>query len=51
MNMDDIFSQFGDIFGEDAFGSFFGGGGRRSAGSHGRGTSRQQSSCKAEAEL
>lgn len=34
--MDDIFSQFGDIFGEDAFGSFFGGGGRRSGGrSHG----------------
>ncbi|MFT3981970.1 MAG: DnaJ domain-containing protein [Ferruginibacter sp.] len=31
MNMDDIFSQFGDIFGDDAFGSFFGGGsGRRS---------------------
>ncbi|MGZ5189658.1 MAG: molecular chaperone DnaJ, partial [Flavisolibacter sp.] len=32
MNMDDIFSQFGDIFGEDIFGSFFGGqqgGGRR----------------------
>ena len=29
MNMDDIFSQFGDIFGgggDDAFGSFFGGG-------------------------
>src|SRR4051812_7746446 len=26
-NMDDIFSQFGDIFGEDIFGSFFGGGG------------------------
>jgi len=25
-NMDDIFSQFGDIFGDDAFGSFFGGG-------------------------
>ena len=23
MNMDDIFSQFGDIFGEDIFGSFF----------------------------
>src|SRR6187431_2155818 len=22
MNMDDIFSQFGDIFGEDAFGNF-----------------------------
>ncbi len=35
-NMEDIFSQFGDIFGEDVFGSFFGGngGGRsRSSGS------------------
>lgn len=29
MNMDDIFSNFGDIFGDDAFGSFFGGGGGR----------------------
>jgi molecular chaperone DnaJ len=28
-NMEDIFSQFGDIFGDDIFGSFFGGGGRR----------------------
>jgi len=38
MNMEDIFSQFGDIFGDDAFGSFFGGGGgRRSSGSRGRG--------------
>ncbi|MBO9620900.1 MAG: molecular chaperone DnaJ [Niabella sp.] len=26
MNMDDIFSQFGDVFGDDLFGSFFGGG-------------------------
>lgn len=26
-NMDDIFSQFGDIFGDDIFGNFFGGGG------------------------
>lgn len=26
MNMEDIFSQFGDIFGEDLFGNFFGGG-------------------------
>src|SRR5260370_5923364 len=33
MNMDDIFSQFGDIFGDDIFGSFFGGGGRRGTGS------------------
>src|SRR5579872_2763698 len=32
MNMEDIFSQFGDIFGEDIFGSFFGGGGGRSRG-------------------
>ena len=33
MNMDDIFSQFGDVFGEESpFGSFFGGGnGRQSA--------------------
>ena len=28
-NMDDIFSQFGDIFGDGGFESFFGGGGRR----------------------
>jgi molecular chaperone DnaJ len=37
MNMEDIFSQFGDIFGEEAFGGFFGGGGRRSGG-RGRGS-------------
>lgn len=43
MNMDDIFSQFGDIFGDDIFGSFFGGqgggrggrGGQRSRGTRG----------------
>lgn len=39
MNMEDIFSQFGDIFGDDIFGSFFGGGartqGRRSRGVRG----------------
>lgn len=29
-NMEDIFSQFGDIFGDSGFESFFGGGGRRS---------------------
>ncbi|MCC6817413.1 MAG: molecular chaperone DnaJ [Bacteroidia bacterium] len=29
MNMDDIFSQFGDIFGSGGFGDFFGGGGGR----------------------
>jgi molecular chaperone DnaJ len=32
-NMEDIFSQFGDIFGDDVFGNFFGGGGRRGGGS------------------
>jgi molecular chaperone DnaJ len=29
MSMDDIFSQFGDIFGDDIFGSFFSGGAAR----------------------
>jgi molecular chaperone DnaJ len=40
MNMDDIFSQFGDIFGDDIFGGFFGntGGGRARGGGRGRGT-------------
>ena len=41
-NMEDIFSQFGDIFGEDIFGSFFGGGGaggtRTRSGQRARGT-------------
>lgn len=36
MNMDDIFSQFGDIFGEDLFGNFFGGGGQRGGGRGGQ---------------
>lgn len=35
MNMNDIFSQFGDIFGDDLFGSFFGGGGGRGRSSNG----------------
>jgi len=40
MNMEDIFSQFGDIFGDDVFGSFFGGGGggRTRGGQRMRGT-------------
>ncbi|MGN6294855.1 MAG: molecular chaperone DnaJ [Chitinophagaceae bacterium] len=37
MNMDDIFSQFGDIFGDDIFGSFFGGGQRRGGAQRTRG--------------
>ena len=32
MNMDDIFSHFGDVFGDDSFGSFFGGGRRGGGG-------------------
>src|ERR1700685_3051805 len=37
MNMDDIFSQFGDIFGDESpFGSFFGGGRRSSSGTRSR---------------
>jgi molecular chaperone DnaJ len=38
MNMDDIFSQFGDIFGDDIFGSFFGGGRRGGGATRPRGT-------------
>lgn len=39
MNMDDIFSQFGDIFGDEGFGGFFGGGGggRRATSGRSRG--------------
>lgn len=36
MRMEDIFQNFGDIFGDDVFGSFFGGGGGR--GSRGTGS-------------
>ncbi|HEX5554515.1 MAG TPA: molecular chaperone DnaJ [Chitinophagaceae bacterium] len=36
MRMEDIFTNFGDIFGDDIFGSFFGGGGR-SQQRHGQG--------------
>ena len=38
MNMEDIFSQFGDIFGDDIFGSFFGGGRSGGRSSRSRGT-------------
>ena len=39
MDMNDIFSQFGDIFGDDVFGSFFGGQGRgRQGAQRGRGS-------------
>lgn len=42
-NMDDIFSHFGDVFGDDAFGSFFGGG-RRGGGGGGQRTRGQRGS-------
>lgn len=35
MRMEDIFQNFGDIFGDDVFGSFFGGGGGRGGRSNG----------------
>jgi len=38
VNMEDIFSQFGDIFGDDLFGSFFGGSRRSAGGGRARGT-------------
>jgi molecular chaperone DnaJ len=37
MNMDDIFSNFGDVFGEDVFGDFFGQGRRGQSGGRSRG--------------
>src|SRR5882672_8692221 len=37
MKMEDIFSQFGDIFGDDLFGNFFGGGQRGRSGQRSRG--------------
>ena len=38
MNMEDIFSQFGDIFGDSMFGGMFGGGGGGGRASRGRGS-------------
>jgi molecular chaperone DnaJ len=43
-NMEDIFSQFGDIFGENLFGEFFGGSGGRSRGGGGRRATGQRGS-------
>ncbi|MEY3208266.1 MAG: molecular chaperone DnaJ [Bacteroidota bacterium] len=42
MDMNDIFSQFGDIFGDEGFGGFFGGGGGGRGSSRGGGRSRGQ---------
>ncbi|MBL7683661.1 MAG: molecular chaperone DnaJ [Flavipsychrobacter sp.] len=38
MRMEDIFQNFGDIFGDDMFGSFFGGGGQRGGGGRRQGS-------------
>jgi molecular chaperone DnaJ len=43
-NMEDIFSQFGDIFGDDMFGSFFGGGNRGGGQSRSRANRGQRGS-------
>ncbi len=43
-NMEDIFSQFGDIFGDDIFGSFFGGGSGRGRGGGNRRSTGQRGS-------
>ena len=51
MNTEDIFSQFGDIFGEDVFGSFFGGGGRSSRGGAGRSRGVKGSSLRIKVKL
>jgi len=50
-NMDDIFSQFGDIFGEDVFGSFFGGGGRSRGGEGRRATGQRGSNLRVKLKL
>jgi molecular chaperone DnaJ len=51
MNMDDIFSQFGDIFGDDIFGSFFGGGGGSRSRSGGRGRGARGSNLRIKLKL
>lgn len=48
MNMDDIFSQFGDVFGDDIFGSFFGGG---RSGGRGRSTGTRGSNLRVKIKL
>ncbi|MGI8634688.1 MAG: molecular chaperone DnaJ [Segetibacter sp.] len=50
-NMEDIFSQFGDIFGEDIFGNFFGGGGGRSRSGGRRATGQRGSNLRVKLKL
>jgi molecular chaperone DnaJ len=51
MNTDDIFSQFGDIFGDDMFGNFFGGGGRRGGGGASRARGQRGSNLRIKLKL
>ncbi len=50
-NMEDIFSQFGDIFGDDMFGNFFGGGGRRGGGGGSRSRGQRGSNLRIKVKL
>ncbi len=51
MNTDDIFSQFGDIFGDDMFSNFFGGGGRSRGGGAGRARGQRGSNLRIKLKL
>lgn len=51
MNTDDIFSQFGDIFGDDMFSNFFGGGGGRSRSGAGRARGQRGSNLRIKLKL
>ena len=51
MNTEDIFSQFGDIFGDDVFGSFFGGGSRRGGGGASRARGQRGSNLRIKMKL
>ena len=51
MDMNDIFSQFGDIFGDEGFGGFFGGGGGRSRGGGARARGQRGSNLRIKLKL
>lgn len=51
MNMEDIFSQFGDVFGDDIFGSFFGGGSRSRGGGGSRARGQRGSNLRIKLKL
>jgi len=51
MNTEDIFSQFGDIFGDDMFGNFFGGSARSRSGGGGRARGQRGSNLRIKLKL